>query len=89
MPFMEYATNLRVSVGEMSQPLSTNADYLRYEKPKGILGWDINAPPGSLDKSTSLRYTYSIEFDKSLTLRDINKEQKQRALHEFLQEYKK
>lgn len=89
MPFMEDATNLRVSVGEMSQPLSTNADYLRYEKPKGILRWDINAPPGSLDKSTSLRYTYSLEFDKSLTLRDINKEQKQRAQQEFLQEYKK
>jgi len=89
MPFMEDATNLRVSVGEMSQELSTNADYLRYEKPKGILRWDIDAPPGSLDKSTSLRYTYSLEFDKSLTLRDINKEQKQRAQQEFLQEYKK
>lgn len=89
MPFMEDATNLRVSVGEMSQPLSTNADYLRYEKPKGILRWDIEAPPGSLDKSTSLRYTYSLEFDKSLTLRDINKEQKQRAQQEFLKEYKK
>lgn len=89
MPFMEDATNLRVSVGEMSQPLSANADYLRYEKPKGILRWDIDAPPGTLEKSTSLRYTYSLEFDKSLTLRDINKEQKQRAQQEFLQEYKK
>ncbi len=89
MPFMEDTTNLRVSVGEMSQALSTNADYLRYEKPKGILRWDIEAPPGSLDKSTSLRYTYSLEFDKSLTLRDISKEQKQRAQQEFLQEYKK
>ncbi len=89
MPFMEDATNLRVSIGEMSQPLSANADYLRYEKPKGILRWDIEAPPGSLDKSTSLRYTYSLEFDKSLTLRDISKEQKQRAQQEFLQEYKK
>lgn len=89
MPFMEDTTNLRVSVGEMSQALSTNADYLRYEKPKGILRWDIEAPPGSLEKSTSLRYTYSLEFDKSLTLRDISKEQKQRAQQEFLQEYRK
>ena len=89
MPYMEDTTNLRVSVGEMSQELSTDADYLRYEKPKGILRWDLEAPPGSLDKSTSLRYTYSLEFDKSLTLRDINKEQKQRAQQEFLKEYKK
>ncbi len=89
MPFMEDTTNLRVSVGEMSQALSTNADYLRYEKPKGILRWDLEAAPGSLEKSTSLRYTYSLEFDKSLTLRDISKEQKQRAEEEFLREYKK
>jgi uncharacterized protein (TIGR02231 family) len=89
MPFMEDTTNLRVSVGEMSQPLSADADYLRYERPKGILRWDVDVPPGSLDKSTSLRYTYSLEFDKSLTLRDINKEQKQRAQQEFLKEYKK
>jgi uncharacterized protein (TIGR02231 family) len=89
MPFMEDTTNLRVSVGEMSQELSTNVDYLRYEKPKGILRWDIDVPPGSLEKSTSLRYAYSLEFDKSLTLKDISKEQKQRAQQEFLQEYKK
>lgn len=89
MPFMEDTTNLRVSIGEMSSALSENADYIRYEKPKGILRWDIEAPPGSLEKSTSLRYTYSLEFDKSLTLRDISKEQKQRAQEEFLREYKK
>lgn len=29
--------------------------------------------------TTSLRYTYSLKFEKSLTLRDIDKEQKQRA----------
>lgn len=79
MPFMEDTTNLRVSVGEMSQALSANADYLRYEKPKGILRWDLTVPPGSLDKSTALRYTYSMEFDKSLTLRDISQAQKQRV----------
>ena len=89
MPFMEDTTNLRVSIGEMTQPLSKNADYLRYEKPKGILRWDLTVPPGSLDKSTALRYTYSLEFDKSLTLRDISQEQKNRFQQEFLQESKK
>jgi len=89
MPFMEDAAKLRVSIGETSNPLSTNADYLRYEKPKGILRWDLEVPPGSLDKSTALRYTYSLEFDKSLTLRDISQEQKQRAQQEFLKESKK
>lgn len=89
MPFMEDDAKLRVSIGETSHVLSANADYIRYEKPKGILRWDLEAPPGSLDKSTALRYTYSLEFDKSLTLRDISQEQKQRAQQEFLQESKK
>ncbi len=84
IPFMEDTTNLRVSTGEMSQPLSTDADYVRYEKSKGILRWDLKIPAGSAEKSTSLRYTYSLEFDKSLTLRDISQEQKSRAQKEFV-----
>ena len=84
IPFMEDTTNLRVSAGEMSHPLSTNTDYVRYEKSKGILRWDLEVPAGSAEKSTTLRYAYSLEFDKNLTLRDISQEQKRRALKEFV-----
>jgi uncharacterized protein (TIGR02231 family) len=84
IPFMEDTTNLRVSTGEMNHPLSTETDYVRYEKSKGILRWDLDVPVGSAEKSTTLRYSYSLEFDKSLTLRDISQEQKQRAQKEFV-----
>jgi len=84
IPFMEDAANLRVSTGEMNHPLSTEADYVRYEKSKGILRWDITVPAGAAEKSTSLRYAYSLEFDKNLTLRDIPQEQKKRAQKEFV-----
>ncbi len=84
IPFMEDTTNLRVSAGEMSHPLSTNTDYVRYEKSKGILRWELEIPAGSAEKSTSLRYSYSLEFDKSLTLRDISQEQKSRVQKEFV-----
>lgn len=84
IPFMEDTSNLRVSTGEMSHPLSTNADYVRYEKSKGILRWDMEIPAGSAEKSTALRYAYSLEFDKNLTLRDISQEQKSRAQKEFI-----
>lgn len=89
MPFMENTTNLRVSVGGMNQALSKNADYLRYERPKGILRWDFDVAPGSLDESTALRYTYSLEFDKNLTLREISKEAKIRVQKEFTKGLKK
>ena len=84
IPFMEDTSDLRVSTGEMSHPLSANADYVRYEKSKGILRWDLEVPAGSAEKSTALRYAYSLEFDKSLTLRDISQEQKKRAQKEFV-----
>lgn len=86
IPFMEDTTNLRVSTGEMNHPLSSASDYVRYEKSKGILRWDLQVPAGAAEKSTALRYAYSLEFDKNLTLRDISQEQKQRVQKEFLNE---
>lgn len=47
---------------------------------KGLLSY----PAGSAEKSTALRYAYSLEFDKNLTLRDISQEQKSRAQKEFI-----
>jgi len=83
-PFMEDTASLRVSLGDMSEALSTDSDYQRFEKPKGILRWDLEVPPGSGESSTTLRYGYSLEFDKSLTLRDISSEQKSRIRTEFM-----
>jgi len=40
--------------------------------------------PGSGETSTSLKYSYSLEFDKSLNLRETGSDQKTRARDEFL-----
>jgi hypothetical protein len=84
MPFMEDSTKLRVAVGEVSHPLCTDADYLRYDRAKGILRWDLTVPPGTGAKGTTLRYSYSLEFDKNLTLRDISQDLKTRVQKEFI-----
>jgi uncharacterized protein (TIGR02231 family) len=88
-PTMEDATSLRVALGEMSQALSTDADYQRFERPKGILLWDVEVKPGSGQEATTLSYAYSLEFDKSQTLEDITREQKSRVRTEFLQQSKR
>ncbi|NNC87488.1 MAG: DUF4139 domain-containing protein [Akkermansiaceae bacterium] len=88
-PTMEDTASLRVALGELSQPLSTDADYQRFERPKGILLWDLEVKPGSGKDATSLRYDYSLEFDKSLTLQDITREQKTRVRTEFIQQSKR
>jgi len=87
-PFMEDTASLRVALGAMSTPLSNDADYQRFEKPKGILLWDLPVAAGVGEKATSLRYAYSLEFDKSLTLQDISGEQKTRLRTEFLRDRK-
>lgn len=84
-PTMEDAASLRVSLGEMSQPLSADPDYQRFEKSKGILLWSLNVKPGSGKDATSLSYNYSLEFDKNQTLQDVTREQKTRMRNEFIE----
>jgi hypothetical protein len=83
------AASLRVSLGEMSQPLNADPDYARFEKPKGILLWNLEVKPGSGKEATSLSYSYSLEFDNNQTLQDITREQKTRVRTEFLQQSKR
>lgn len=76
---------LRVAIGETSHPLSQDADYQRFDKPKGLLMWDVEIKPGAGPGATTLRYAYSVEYDKSLTLLDIGGPEKDRMREEFMQ----
>lgn len=76
---------LRVALGESSQPLSLDADYQRFDKPKGLLMWDLEVKPGAGPAATTLRYAYSVEYDKNLTLQDIGGPEKERVREEFMQ----
>lgn len=75
---------LRVALGETSHPLSQDADYQRFERPKGLLMWDLEIKPGAGPAATTLRYAYSAEYDKSLTLQDIGGPEKDRVREEFM-----
>ena len=88
-PTMEDTASLRVSLGEMSEPLSTDSDYLRFDRPKGILLWTLKVKPGSGKEATSLSYAYSLEFDKNQALQDITSEQKSRMRIEFIEKSKR
>lgn len=79
------ADTLRVALGETSHPISKDADYQRFDKPKGLLMWDMEIKPGAGPSATTLRYAYSVEYDKSLTLQDIGTPEKDRLREEFIQ----
>jgi uncharacterized protein (TIGR02231 family) len=76
---------LRVNMGESSSPLSQDADYQRFEKPKGLLMWDMEIKPGAGPDASTLRYSYSVEWDKNLNLQDIAAPEKERIREEFMQ----
>jgi uncharacterized protein (TIGR02231 family) len=85
MPNTGDVDTLRVAFGETSYPLSQDADYVRFDKPKGLLMWDLEIKPGAGPSATTLRYSYSAEYDKSLTLQDIGGPEKERMREEFMQ----
>jgi len=63
---MPYAGNeIRVTVGEMSDPLSKDKEYLRAFRPNGILRWDLEVPAKSAATTARiLDYEYRLEFDR-------------------------
>ena len=85
LPTSGDADTLRIAFGETSQPLSQDADYLRFDKPKGLLVWDLEIKPGTGPSAATLRYGFSAEYDKNLTLQDIGETEKERVREEFMQ----
>ncbi|MGI8604710.1 MAG: mucoidy inhibitor MuiA family protein [Verrucomicrobiales bacterium] len=86
VPWLEEVASLRLAIGATSHALSEDADYQRFEKPKGILLWDLSVPPGSGAGATTLRFEYSLEFDKNLVLQDISSEHKGRLKREYVEQ---
>lgn len=84
-PYMDDTSSLRVSLGQNSVPLSSDRDYVRFSRPKGILRWDLEVAPGAAEKATTLGYSYRLEFDKSLTIEEISNKKKSMLRNEFME----
>lgn len=69
LPVAENETDIRVTLGDLKEKLSDDPVYLRLERPKGILRWDIEVPAGaSGEKPRIVDYGYRVEFDRKLSL---------------------
>jgi len=68
-PYSDRPAEVRIKLGEMKDPLSTDPLYVRTERPKNILRWDIDVPAGATgEKARLVEYGFTIEFDRNLTL---------------------
>ncbi|MGA2622110.1 MAG: DUF4139 domain-containing protein [Thermoguttaceae bacterium] len=81
LPSSDDVAAIRVSLAEMKDPLDENPLYVRRERPKGILRWEITVPAGAVrEKARTIEYGFSVEFDRNLQLGTLAGNQEQ---HEF------
>ncbi len=78
------SADIQVELGQMSQSLSENDLYRKTLYNSGILMWQIEVPASSAGaEARTLRYSYSLEFDRNMTLAEPSKQQLQQEQEEF------
>jgi len=86
LPHCERAADIRITLGEMKDPLDDDVLYLRRERPKGILRWEIEVPAGAIREEARLvEYGFKLEFDRNFRLATTGGEQQQKREFEELQ----
>ncbi|MEN8127033.1 MAG: mucoidy inhibitor MuiA family protein [Planctomycetota bacterium] len=71
LPWTESET-LSIELTGNSHPLSTDAEYVRTQKDKGILQWDLNLKPDTNGKkATVVNYTFMLKYDNDMAIRNL------------------
>jgi hypothetical protein len=65
LPHAENGEDIRVTLGETSDPISADKLYQREERPMGLLRWDIDVPENASGEDARLiEYHYAVEYDR-------------------------
>ena len=68
LPYSDRLGDIRIKLGELKDPLSTDRFYLRTERPKNILRWDVSVPAGATgDQVRIVEYSYTLDFDRNFS----------------------
>ena len=69
MPYNDRPNEMQIKLGEMKDALSSDELYLRTERPKNLLRWDIEIPAAAIgQKARIIEYGYSVAFDRQLAV---------------------
>ena len=64
--------SLGIELTQKSHPLSTDAEYVRTQKDKGILRWDLTLKPDTNgENATVVNYTFMLKYDNDMAIRNI------------------
>jgi uncharacterized protein (TIGR02231 family) len=65
LPHSEDTDDIRVALGDTSDPVSADKLYLREERPMGLLRWDVDAAANAAGEEARLiTYNYTVEYDR-------------------------
>ena len=86
LPSSGNGADIRVTLGEMSDELSKDALYIRRERPKGLLRWDIEAAAAtSGEKARLIEYSFRVDYDRNFQLTSADGSQQLQQEYEQLQ----
>ena len=62
-------TSIKIELVKTEPELSKDSEYLRTARKKGILRWDLNLPPNTVDENaTVVKYSFTMEYDKNMQI---------------------
>ena len=73
LPYTE-DTSVKIELVKTEPDLSKDSEYLRTARKKGILRWDLNLPPNTVDEdATIVKYSFTMEYDKNMQIQPRRK----------------
>ena len=62
-------SSIKIEMDKTEPDLSKDAEYLRTSRKKGILRWDLELAPNTIDeKATLVKYSYTMEYDRNMQI---------------------
>jgi uncharacterized protein (TIGR02231 family) len=67
-------SSIKIELVKTEPELSKDSEYLRTARKKGILRWDLNLPPNTVDENaTIVKYSFTMEYDKNMQIQASRK----------------
>jgi len=62
-------SSIKIDLVKTEPQLSEDSEYLRTARKKGILRWDLNLQPNTVDEdATIVKYSFTMEYDKNMQI---------------------
>jgi len=62
-------SSIKIELVKTEPQLSKDSEYLRTARKKGILRWDLNLPPNTVDENAAVvKYSFTMEYDRNMQI---------------------